>query len=155
MCTKHKACSSQSINAIRPAGDACNAPKIAQVTAISSEQSADCCDSESSCCASEPDEPAASGGKSESDSGLLKSWKVVGMDCPACARKVESATNKLAGVVSSKVLFATEKLVVRVNDAALFTQVEAAVVDAGFTLNALDGSTNGAPQDQLTGWKKP
>ncbi len=154
MCTKHKACSSQSINAIRPAGDACNAPKIAQVTAISSEQSADCCDSESSCCASEPDEPAASGGKSESDSGLLKSWKVVGMDCPACARKVESATNKLAGVVSSKVLFATEKLVVRVNDAALFTQVEAAVVDAGFTLNALDGSTNGAPQDQLTGWKK-
>lgn len=154
MCTKHKACSSQSINAIRPAGDACNAPKIAQVTTISSEQSADCCDSESSCCASEPDEPAASGGKSESDSGLLKSWKVVGMDCPACARKVESATNKLAGVVSSKVLFATEKLVVRVNDAALFTQVEAAVVDAGFTLNALDGSTNGAPQDQLTGWKK-
>ncbi|MCG9787607.1 zinc/cadmium/mercury/lead-transporting ATPase [Vibrio mediterranei] len=155
MCTKHKACSSQSINAIRPAGDACNAPKIAQVTAISSEQSADCCESESSCCASEPDEPAASGGKTESDSGLLKSWKVVGMDCPACARKVESATNKLAGVVSSKVLFATEKLVVRVNDAALFTQVEAAVIDAGFTLNALDGSTNNAaPQDQLTGWKK-
>ncbi|MGL5293204.1 MAG: cation transporter, partial [Aeromonas sp.] len=40
------------------------------------------------------------------------SWHVVGMDCPSCARKVETAVSRVAGVVQARVLFATEKLVV-------------------------------------------
>ncbi|GAL37308.1 copper-translocating P-type ATPase [Vibrio maritimus] len=157
MCNKHKACGTQKINAIRPVSDACDAPKITQVSTIAAA-SAEGCQSGDSCCGAEPEEPAASSGQplpSTESTGLLKSWKVAGMDCPACARKVETATSRVQGVTSSKVMFATEKLVVRVNDAALFSQVEAAVADAGFTLNALDGSTVNSNGDaELTGWKK-
>lgn len=66
------------------------------------------------------------------------SWKVSGMDCPSCARKVEKAVSGLDGVSRAKVLFATEKLVV---DAALTpstlsisSQITQAVESAGFTL---------------------
>ncbi|GMQ47111.1 zinc/cadmium/mercury/lead-transporting ATPase [Vibrio sp. 10N] len=156
MCNKHKACSSQNISAIRPASDACDAPKIAQVTTIASVESEEC-QSGDGCCAADPEEPAASSGHSQAskqESGLLKSWRVAGMDCPACARKVETATNRIQGVVSSKVMFATEKLVVRVDEPALFSQVEAAVMDAGFTLNALDGSSPSQTQSKPKGWNK-
>ncbi|MGF1772268.1 zinc/cadmium/mercury/lead-transporting ATPase [Vibrio wakamikoensis] len=155
MCNKHKACSTQKINAIRPVSDACDAAKITQVSTIAASPD-EGCQSGDSCCSAEPEEPAASSGQPSTEStGLLKSWKVAGMDCPACARKVETATSRIQGVVNSKVMFATEKLVVRVNDAALFSQVEAAVADAGFTLNVLDGSTvNNNGDAELTGWKK-
>jgi Cd2+/Zn2+-exporting ATPase len=161
MCNKHKACSTQKINAIRPVSGACDAPTIAQVSTIAvtvTASAAEGCQSGDSCCGAEPEEPAASNSQQQSSTesvGLLKSWKVAGMDCPACARKVETATSRIQGVVNSKVMFATEKLVVRVNDASLFSQVEAAVADAGFTLNALDGSAVSNNGDvELTGWKK-
>lgn len=157
MCNKHKACNSPKISTMRPVSDACDAPKITQVSSIAAVES-EGCQSGDGCCGTEPEEPAASGSQpqpSTEEPGLLKSWKVVGMDCPACARKVETATNRIQGVVSSKVMFATEKLVVRVDESALFSQVEAAVTDAGFTLNALDGSrVNNSDNTQLTGWKK-
>ena len=136
MCTKHTGCSSQKINVIRPVAEACDAPKVAKITTVSSQATSEGCSSGSECCSAEPEEPSASSGQEQEAStansdGLLKSWKVVGMDCPACARKVETATNRISGVVSSKVMFATEKLVVRVDEPTLFSQVEAAVVDAG------------------------
>ncbi|EHD23578.1 MULTISPECIES: zinc/cadmium/mercury/lead-transporting ATPase [Brenneria] len=61
------------------------------------------------------------------------SWKVSGMDCPSCARKVENAVKNLTGIEQAKVLFATEKLVV---DARrdVRDQVQYAVKQAGFTL---------------------
>src|SRR5699024_6096432 len=39
-------------------------------------------------------------------------WQVEGMDCPSCARKIETAVLKIAAVTQARVLFATEKLVV-------------------------------------------
>lgn len=54
------------------------------------------------------------------------SWKVSGMDCAACARKVENAVRQLAGVNQVQVLFATEKLVVDA-DNDIRAQVESAV----------------------------
>lgn len=45
---------------------------------------------------------------SENVSGTRYSWKVSGMDCAACARKVENAVRQLAGVNQVQVLFATE-----------------------------------------------
>ncbi|MGR5093168.1 zinc/cadmium/mercury/lead-transporting ATPase [Vibrio maritimus] len=160
MCSKHTGCSSQKINVIRPVGETCDAPKIAQITTVSSQAASEGCSSGSECCSAEPEEPSASSGleheaSTASSDGLLKSWKVVGMDCPSCARKVETATNRISGVVSSKVMFATEKLVVRVDEPALFSQVEAAVTDAGFTVHALDGSSNNTnEQAQPSGWQK-
>ena len=65
--------------------------------------------------------------------GLRYSWVVNGMDCAACARKVENAVKQIQGVNHVQVLFATEKLLV---DAAsnITAQVEAAVAKAGYTL---------------------
>ncbi|HCT2509173.1 TPA: cation transporter, partial [Aeromonas dhakensis] len=40
------------------------------------------------------------------------SWQVLGMDCPSCARKIETAVSRVNGVQQARVLFATEKLVV-------------------------------------------
>jgi Cd2+/Zn2+-exporting ATPase len=61
------------------------------------------------------------------------SWKVTGMDCPSCAKKIENAVTSIPGVASARVLFATEKLVVDAqSDISL--RVQDAVKQAGFTL---------------------
>ena len=65
--------------------------------------------------------------------GQHYSWVVNGMDCAACARKVETAVRQVAGVNHVQVLFATEKLLVDA-DSNVSAQVEAAVINAGYTL---------------------
>ena len=69
------------------------------------------------------------------ESGNHYSWVVNGMDCAACARKVENAVKQVPGVNHVQVLFATEKLLVSAeNDVS--KQVEAAVSKAGYTLRS-------------------
>lgn len=69
------------------------------------------------------------------ESGNHYSWVVNGMDCAACARKVENAVKQVPGVNHVQVLFATEKLLVSAeNDVS--RQVEAAVSKAGYTLRS-------------------
>jgi len=65
--------------------------------------------------------------------GQRYSWVVNGMDCAACARKVEIAVRQVAGVNHVQVLFATEKLLVDAGS-NVSAQVEAAVINAGYTL---------------------
>ncbi|WP_025151902.1 zinc/cadmium/mercury/lead-transporting ATPase [Morganella morganii] len=67
-------------------------------------------------------------------------WQVEGMDCPSCARKIETAVLKIAAVTQAKVMFATEKLVV---DAAgdVRADVTSAVQQAGFALWDLNGGS--------------
>lgn len=65
--------------------------------------------------------------------GQRYSWVVNGMDCAACARKVETAVRQVAGVNHVQVLFATEKLLVDAGS-NVSAQVEAAVARAGYTL---------------------
>lgn len=67
-------------------------------------------------------------------------WQVEGMDCPNCARKIETAVLKIAAVTQAKVMFATEKLVV---DAAgdVRADVTSAVQQAGFVLWDLNGGS--------------
>lgn len=73
------------------------------------------------------------------------SWLVDGMDCAACARKVETAVNQIPGVKQVKVLFATEKLLVDADD-DIRDQVERAVTAAGYTLrNANTPKSEEAP----------
>ena len=71
----------------------------------------------------------------------LKSLKIEGMSCAACAKAVERATTKLNGVLEANVNFATEKLnisydpsMVRVSD------IKRAVEKAGY--KALEEETN-------------
>ncbi|MCM7169702.1 Zn(II)/Cd(II)/Pb(II) translocating P-type ATPase ZntA [Enterobacter quasiroggenkampii] len=69
------------------------------------------------------------------ESGNRYSWVVNGMDCAACARKVENAVKQVPGVSHVQVLFATEKLLVSAkNDVS--KQIEAAVSKAGYSLRS-------------------
>lgn len=65
------------------------------------------------------------------------SWQVDGMDCAACARKVETAVRQVPGVSQVQVLFATEKLLVNA-EGDVRAQVENAVRRAGYTLRDAD-----------------
>lgn len=115
------------------------------------------CSTTDSCCAPKTGEHShtsddgnaeGSPGEDETASPLSGSqqysWKVQGMDCPACARKIEKAVSGIDGISHAKVLFATEKLVI---DAGFdITQpVQNAVTAAGFTLQSLD-----KPQEKPT-----
>lgn len=66
------------------------------------------------------------------------SWKVGGMDCPSCAKKLETAIASLEGVVSAKVMFATEKLVVNCDSTALSDVIIAKTRETGFLLITSD-----------------
>ncbi|MCK8565991.1 zinc/cadmium/mercury/lead-transporting ATPase [Yersinia ruckeri] len=73
------------------------------------------------------------------------SWQIKGMDCPSCARKVETAVGNLSGVEQVKVLFATEKLVVDAKS-DIRQQVQDAVTRAGFSLvNTVGASRQQSP----------
>jgi len=109
-----------------------------------------CATTSDSCCAPKAgehshtsDDGSTEGSPGEDDpsappSGTQQySWKVEGMDCPACARKIENSVAGLDGVNRARVLFATEKLVI---DAShdISQNVIQAVTGAGFTLQSLD-----------------
>lgn len=78
------------------------------------------------------------------------SWKVRGMDCPSCAKKIETAVSGIPGVNHAAVLFATEKLVV---DAGhdVSKKVQTAVENAGFVLLGVNGTT---PPPEHSFWKE-
>ena len=88
------------------------------------------------CCSSASAPP---GGESDTESDRHKPgiqqfrWQIAGMDCPTCARKIETAVQKLPQVQNARVIFASEKLVVDANDDAR-PAIEHAVKNAGFTL---------------------
>ncbi|MGK8545040.1 Zn(II)/Cd(II)/Pb(II) translocating P-type ATPase ZntA [Enterobacter cloacae] len=63
------------------------------------------------------------------------SWVVDGMDCAACARKVENAVKQIPGVSHVQVRFATEKLLVSA-ESDVSEQVVSAVSNAGYSLRS-------------------
>ncbi|HHU4046995.1 TPA: Zn(II)/Cd(II)/Pb(II) translocating P-type ATPase ZntA [Enterobacter cloacae] len=69
------------------------------------------------------------------ESGNHYSWVVDGMDCAACARKVENAVKQIPGVSHVQVRFATEKLLVSA-DSDVSEQVVSAVSQAGYSLRS-------------------
>lgn len=84
-----------------------------------------------SCCSASPAESPVT---PEIDAaGERYSWQVAGMDCAACARKVENAARQVASVKQVQVAFATEKLTV-VAGKDVRQAVEQAVQQAGYQL---------------------
>ncbi|MCD1126031.1 zinc/cadmium/mercury/lead-transporting ATPase [Jinshanibacter sp. LJY008] len=72
-------------------------------------------------------------------------WQVFGMDCPSCAKKVETAVSQVAGVEHAKILFATEKLVVDTKQTQdIAPRIEQAVKKAGYSLSSGTSATPAA-----------
>lgn len=69
--------------------------------------------------------------------GTRYSWSVSGMDCAACARKVENAVRRVEGITRVQVLFATERLVIDA-DSDVRNAVEQAVSAVGYALCSTD-----------------
>ena len=65
----------------------------------------------------------------------IKSFKVQGMTCSACANRVERVTKKLEGVESASVNFATEKLTVTIDkDKVSYEKLKTVIDKAGYKL---------------------
>lgn len=87
------------------------------------------------CACPAPAEDAESQAKTNTSEGTRISWKVSGMDCPACAGKIETAVKGLKGVHHVRVAFATERLIVLIDGSDETRQrILNAVSDAGFSV---------------------
>lgn len=115
--------------------------KISAALPATPESGCGCCDNESGSPGGESD--------AESDRPTLSAhqfrWQIAGMDCPSCARKIESAVQQLAQVRTARVIFASEKLLVDA-DQDIRPAIEQAVKNVGFTLTANDPQSQPAPQ---------
>ncbi len=141
MCAKHAACRSTKVD-VQPqaAGAGCSSLKISSITAAGT--SSGCCGSSSTapsssgddCCSSDSGEEDSQSLPSSLGAQFSKSWLVAGMDCPACARKIENAISNIDGVIQAKVLFATEKLVVKFDNESLADTIEQVSIKTGFPL---------------------
>ncbi|WP_429022730.1 zinc/cadmium/mercury/lead-transporting ATPase [Aeromonas allosaccharophila] len=78
------------------------------------------------------------------------SWQVLGMDCPSCARKIETAVSRVSGVQQARVLFATEKLVVDLAPGLSPDPITAAVLAAGFQLKGESAGKQAAGREQAS-----
>ena len=149
MCTKHTdCCSTRSAKPVKSQESCCHSsPKILSIRPASGSavQGALALDAHSPEGGGGDDgEPARREGKYRS------SWRVVGMDCPSCARKIENAVGQLSDIVVAKVVFSTEKLVVEHDDEQTKNAVEQAVGRSGFNIVSLDSPSPSS--DEIKPW---
>lgn len=105
-------------------------------TPVTADTAGCCCESNSS-----PGTEADVAEESDRrDAGYPFSWQVSGMDCPGCARTIETAVRQISGVTDARVLFSSEKLVVSASQ-DVRNAVEQAVRKAGFELTASSASS--------------
>ncbi|KJY85164.1 zinc ABC transporter ATPase [Vibrio galatheae] len=148
MCTKHQACRSNKV-AVNPSqAHSCANPKISTIKVAGAESPASTgCSSDN--CISGTD-PSDEEGEPSSPTRYSHSWKIEGMDCPSCAKKIETAVNRIDGVVDAKVVFATEKLMITTNSDHIGQIVEQTIVDTGFKF--ISARSNTSPPAS-NGWK--
>ena len=105
-------------------------------TPVTADTAGCCCESNSS-----PGTEADAAEESDRrDAGYPFSWQVSGMDCPGCARSIETAVRQISGITDARVLFSSEKLVVSASQ-DVRNAVEQAVRKAGFELTASSASS--------------
>lgn len=105
-------------------------------TPVTADTAGCCCESNSS-----PGTEADAAEESDRrDAGYPFSWQVSGMDCPGCARTIETAVRQISGVTDARVLFSSEKLVVSASQ-DVRNAVEQVVRKAGFELTASSASS--------------
>ncbi|WP_278495466.1 zinc/cadmium/mercury/lead-transporting ATPase [Pantoea vagans] len=101
---------------------------IHAATPVTADTAGCCCD-----CNSSPGNEADTAEESDRRGAWPFSWQVSGMDCPGCARTIETAVRQVKGVTDARVLFSSEKLMVNA-DNDVQSAVERAVKKAGFRL---------------------
>jgi len=101
---------------------------IHAATPVTADTAGCCCDGNSG-----PGNEADTAEESDRRGAWPFSWQVSGMDCPGCARTIETAVRQINGVTDARVLFSSEKLVVKADD-DVKSAVEQAVKKAGFQL---------------------
>lgn len=89
------------------------------------------------CCAGSATSADADANRDSASVQPALRWRITGMDCPGCARTIETAVQKLPQVTQARVIFASEKLEVCA-PAAMQAAIEQAVKQAGFRLHAAD-----------------
>ena len=68
------------------------------------------------------------------------SAKIEGMDCPACANKIEEAVSKLEGVVDAKVIFSAEKISVTYDTGKVREEnIEQEIKKLGYSVSEEEG----------------
>lgn len=158
MCTAHKATPNQD-HKHNPSSSCCATPKI---TAIKAETAvSDCCNSidkatdADSCCGSDPgdSDPLVVSSIASNNTSLSRSWLIAEMDCPSCAAKLKKAILAIPDVIDANVIFATEKLTVRVKSEAVFEQIITVAKTTGFPLSDI-GAKNTSESDIKPFWKK-
>lgn len=115
---------------------------IHAATPVTPDSAGCCCDSNSS-----PGNDADEESDRRRVGTLPYSWQVSGMDCPGCARSIETAVQQVAGVTEARVLFSSEKLVVNA-DSDVRQAVEQAVKKAGFQLSTQTETAADVPRWQ-------
>ncbi|MCG8709512.1 zinc/cadmium/mercury/lead-transporting ATPase [Brenneria sp. 4F2] len=137
-CTEKSTCCREHARHSSRAQKSCCAVKYAPVAVADTGRGTDQNTSESGNNA-DSDDPDGSDGDRPSSCQRF-SWKISGMDCPSCAKKIENAVRNLSGIKQVNVLFATEKLIVDArNDVR--PQVQKTVQQIGFTLQNLSAQT--------------
>lgn len=150
MCTKHHACRSKKIALTPSHAGSCSSPKISSIAPVGVEGTTqDGCSSTSCSSGASPldEEPDP---RLDETSSFTHSWKIDGMDCPSCAQKIETAVNKIDGVLQSQVLFSTQKLVVNASHSGVVQLVEQTIIDTGFSFGQLSSTY---ASDSTSGWK--
>lgn len=151
MCTKHQACRSQKVALNPPQLGSCSSPKVTSIS-NEGEASSSCCNTSDKVNGNDPNDEESDPSPGQ---GLSFSWQIEGMDCPSCARKVETAVNRVDGVLNAKVLFATEKLVIQAASAGVAQLVEQAVIDSGFRYaKSSHSSPSSVPESNLNNYLK-
>jgi len=120
---------------------------IHAATPVPAETAGCCCDSN---CSPGNDADAAEESDRRGADSYPFSWQVSGMDCPSCARTIETAVRQVSGVTDARVLFSSEKLVVNA-DQDVQNAVEQAVKKAGFQLAT--PSATSATSPATPGWQ--
>lgn len=82
-------------------------------------------------------------------------FKIKGMHCASCANKIENAVNKLVGIKTAQVNFATETLLVEFDEQKVKVEnLSKAVESVGYKLIVPEGSTEITPMHMHKGTSK-
>lgn len=131
-------------------GSQAKRPAIRKITSIRAASEESPCCSDASCSSGDTADD-----EDDRQAGLSRySWKIQGMDCPSCARKVETAVRQLSTIGSARVVFSSEKLLVDASS-DVRQDVENAVTRAGFKLQRSDQQTTAQTSPPAPGfWRE-